>query len=711
MKQLSALVVLVLLAHGLLAQLCPQHRYVRDVFTDVEETSDIVFGQADPYGPGPLQTLRFDLYEPLGDTLANRPLIIHAFGGAFLIGTRDQPTIPAWARGYARRGFVFASIDYRIGFNPVDSDSPIRAAYRASQDVRAAMRHFAENQSVYGIDTNAIFLTGSSAGCFAGLISAFMEESDRPASTYGTLLEPSDLGCGDCSGNTDYGNREVIARGVINNWGALLDTIYIDPAANPDDMVPVLSFHGDADAAVPYGSGLPFSLPIFPEVDGSAPIHQRLDNVGVPNQLYTLSGRGHEPTLLEPWIVDTIVDVGSRFMVDVLEPQTAPIAGDPVVCIGDTLRYALPDRAGHRFCWQVAGGDVVQDDGHAITVAWTTDTLNWITAVETNTLDVRGDEQVLDVTVGPAPNPAFDWAASDGAVSFDPIDASGISWSWAFGDGDSSAIEAPVHIYGDTSMRTVRFAISNVYCTRTSSEVVDPALCPTAAFAWSAFDSTLTVSDSSAFATGLHWSFGDGAIDSGDLVQHTYAAPGIYDVTLTAANRSCIDAITETIEIVFCPVASFGVSVLGRTIELQDSSRFDDLIQWRLPDGTTSSLSAPSVSVPDTGTYTIRLIAVNVAGCADTATVDVRVSDIVSGLEAGAERSLQWPNPVDAAARIRPIDGWTGGERRVVWVDALGRRIERAIRNESVRAPRSSGVYLLIVEGAAGRTARRIIVR
>ena len=711
MKHLAALLAFILLALGIQAQLCPQQRYVQDVFTDVQETSGTVFGQADPYGPGPLQTLRFDLYEPLGDTLAKRPLIIHAFGGAFLIGTRDQPTIPAWARGYARRGFVFASIDYRIGFNPVDGDSPIRAAYRASQDVRAAMRHFAENESVYGIDTNAIFLTGSSAGCFAALITAFMEESDRPASTYGTLLEPTDLGCGDCSGNTDYGNREVKARGVINNWGALLDTIYIDPAANPDDVVPVLSFHGDADAAVPYGSGLPFSLPIFPEVDGSAPIHQRLDNVGVPNRLYTLSGQGHEPTLLQPWIVDTIVDVGSKFMADVLTPQTAPIAGDPVVCIGDTLRYTLPDQPGHRYCWQVAGGDVVLDDGHAITVAWTTDTLNRITAVETNTLDVRGDEQVLDVTVGPAPNPTFDWTAADGAVSFDPIDASGISWSWAFGDGDSSSLEAPVHTYGDTSVRTVRFAISNVYCTRSSSEVVDPALCPMADFAWSAFDSTVTVSDSSAFATALQWSFGDGAIDSGGVVQHTYAAPGIYDVTLTAANRSCTDAITQTVEIVFCPVAAFGASVDGFTIDLRDSSRYDDLIQWRLPDGTTTSLTDPSFTVSDTGTYTIRLIAVNAAGCSDTTTVQVRVSDIVSGVQTEVGETLHWPNPVNAAARIRPIGGWSGGERRVVWVDALGRRIERAIRREHVRAPRSPGVYLLIVEGTAGRTARRIIVR
>ncbi|MEZ4915929.1 MAG: carboxylesterase family protein [Chitinophagales bacterium] len=179
------------------AQNCQSQRYISEIFSNTQSHTGIKFGEADPYGLINNQDLYLDIVEPAGDSLQKRPLIIHAFGGGFLIGWRTEPVIPQMSESYAKRGFVFATIDYRLGFNVADGQSAERAVYRGAQDMAAALRFLVDSADVYGIDTSAIFLTGTSAGCFSALINGFMEESDRANinSTYGIFLEPDDLGC------------------------------------------------------------------------------------------------------------------------------------------------------------------------------------------------------------------------------------------------------------------------------------------------------------------------------------------------------------------------------------------------------------------------------------------------------------------------------------------------------------------------------------
>ena len=60
-------------------------------------------------------------------------------------------------------------------------------------------------------------------------------------------------------------------------------------------LVPAIMFHGTADPNVPFNSGFPFTLDIaLPIVYGSNLIHDRLDEVGIENELYAESGLLHE---------------------------------------------------------------------------------------------------------------------------------------------------------------------------------------------------------------------------------------------------------------------------------------------------------------------------------------------------------------------------------------------------------------------------------
>ena len=69
-------------------QECANGRYsTANLFPDVTVTSAVVFGSNTGVS-GSNQILRMDVYEPSGDALALRPVVICAFGGSFVGGAR-----------------------------------------------------------------------------------------------------------------------------------------------------------------------------------------------------------------------------------------------------------------------------------------------------------------------------------------------------------------------------------------------------------------------------------------------------------------------------------------------------------------------------------------------------------------------------------------------------------------------------------------------
>ena len=296
---ITLLLLAVLYASISTAQNCEYNRYNEQIFNDVTIHTNIVYGVApelDPPSGLPAQyhedqthdlDLLMDIYEPTGDTLTKRPMIIFIHGGAFLPGgTFHNDDMLAFCDTFAHRGYVTASMEYRLGYNAYDGDAAARAVYRAIQDGRAAIRFLKENADNYGIDTNNIFMLGSSAGAFIALQNLYMnEESERPSSTY----TAPDLGCLDCEGNTLVYNSHP--KAIVSLWGALQDSVLI----NLNDIKPTLLVHGTDDDIVPFGVGAPFNSATLPETYGSQPIAQRLANLGYVNpDNYFVTGEGHE---------------------------------------------------------------------------------------------------------------------------------------------------------------------------------------------------------------------------------------------------------------------------------------------------------------------------------------------------------------------------------------------------------------------------------
>lgn len=261
-------------------------RYVDPVFDDVTVTKDLVFGSGPDFGGKGTQQLDLDLYEPAGDTLARRPLVVLAFGGGFSYGDKEQ--LEPLATEYARRGFVAASITYRLDEDggqlryPVDA-SGLARILAAKHDLQAAVRWLRSEAVTYRLDPGKVAVGGVSAGAVTALVAGLM---------------PEDPGS---SGTPGLSSRVCTAVSIAGTAG--------DGLANPGDAGAIF-FHGDDDGIIPH------SLAEMTEED--------MRDAGLPTRLVTYPGEGHE--IYETQFAD-YMQRSSEWMVEQVVERTDSCAG------------------------------------------------------------------------------------------------------------------------------------------------------------------------------------------------------------------------------------------------------------------------------------------------------------------------------------------------------------------------------------------------
>ena len=145
-------------------------RYVDEVFPGVTVTSNIVWGQA-PNRAGVPVSLALNLYEPTGDTVSRRPALVVAHSGGFKVGTKTNAVSVDLANRFARKGYVGASISYRLsaqGCTVIDA-ACVESIVDATEDAQSAVRYFRANAATYGIDPDRIAIWGTSAGAITAM--------------------------------------------------------------------------------------------------------------------------------------------------------------------------------------------------------------------------------------------------------------------------------------------------------------------------------------------------------------------------------------------------------------------------------------------------------------------------------------------------------------------------------------------------------------
>jgi hypothetical protein len=322
---------------------CNSGRFDVNVFNQIDVNANIVYGN-NTTNMNQNIDLKLDIYSPQNDTMQKRPLIIWAHGGSFIDGNKNLPDVTRLSTDFAKKGYVCASIQYRLGItiDPFNiAANTLAASLRASQDMRAAVRYFkkdAATNNLYKIDTNLIYVGGVSAGGFAALQVAYLDkDSEVPL-----ILNPADLG--GLIGNSGNPNYSSSVRGVINLSGAVADVNWLESG-----NAPLVSLHGNQDEVVPYGNGMVrISGFNIISVQGSKPIHEKANELNIPDAFYTFYNQLHVPFSvhsqgLENVYMDTTIQFVSNFLYSNLgcvpsNPNPFPNTPiDPTVNVDDYL--------------------------------------------------------------------------------------------------------------------------------------------------------------------------------------------------------------------------------------------------------------------------------------------------------------------------------------------------------------------------------------
>ena len=292
MKKTITFLSLFISVLGIAQEPCSTGRYSSDVYPTTTLTSNIVYGQNLNYA-GTNKILKLDFYEPTSDTATVRPLIIWIHGGSFLGGTKTDADMVALSQAFSKKGYACASIDYRTGFFPIDSANSVKAVMRAVQDAKAALRFFykdrADGTNTYKIDTNNIFIGGSSAGAITALHLTYL---DRTCEINGYVPTGNLTALGGLEGNSGNPCYSSNVNGVINLCGALASYGWLE-AGN----LPLCSMHGTNDGTVKYNRGVVNPGVPLMYLDGSRMLHEQAQAVGVQSNFYTFHGAGHVPYL------------------------------------------------------------------------------------------------------------------------------------------------------------------------------------------------------------------------------------------------------------------------------------------------------------------------------------------------------------------------------------------------------------------------------
>jgi gliding motility-associated-like protein len=216
-----------------------------------------------------------------------------------------------------------------------------------------------------------------------------------------------------------------------------------------------------------------------------------------------------------------------------------------------------------------------------------------------------------------------------------------VTYTWNFGDGNSSTLTNPLHNYTGTGPFTVILrATSNNGCFHDSARVINTIFQePQAEFfvpSEVCLGTALPFTDQSvalnAIVNSWQWDFGDGNTSTVQHPTHTYTSAGTYTITLRIGTNVGCQTVgligSRTVTVNPLPTAAFNPSsplceTRGVTFTDASAPNAGTLTTWRwnFGDGNTSVLTtaAPFThTYPTAGPYTVTLQVETNKGCIST---------------------------------------------------------------------------------------------
>ncbi|MXV13861.1 PKD domain-containing protein [Hufsiella ginkgonis] len=233
-------------------------------------------------------------------------------------------------------------------------------------------------------------------------------------------------------------------------------------------------------------------------------------------------------------------------------------------------------------------------------------------------------------------------------VTFRNQSTGGVTYRYNFGDGTPELITSTnddvTHRYARPGNYTVTLYASSNCVTNIQSAVKvnilpKPVVLPFSASVTSGCPPlAVTFTPTGAAAVGYKWEFGDGTSSTLVSPKHVYTSTlPTYTVRLIVFNgQGCSDTLdmADLIKITPKPTAEFsaehgfGTEIPNYTFQFRDQSINPVSWAWDFGDGKKSTAKDPLHTYADTGSYKVKLIVANTAGCLDTMIHTVRINGV-----------------------------------------------------------------------------------
>ena len=187
-------------------------------------------------------------------------------------------------------------------------------------------------------------------------------------------------------------------------------------------------------------------------------------------------------------------------------------------------------------------------------------------------------------------------------VSFTFTGTNAQTYSWDFGDGDTSAVANPVHQYTSAGTWTVSLQVSGFGLSDTETKVNYITTAVQSAVANFTADQTtgivpltVTFTDQSlgSFNSEWSWDFGDGDTSAVQNPVHQYNTPGTYTVTLSVSGRGGADTEVKTD---YITVINTSVTQWFQFVSARTSARFGSSVIWQGSPNNVLSANASFIS-------------------------------------------------------------------------------------------------------------------
>ena len=208
------------------------------------------------------------------------------------------------------------------------------------------------------------------------------------------------------------------------------------------------------------------------------------------------------------------------------------------------------------------------------------------------------------------------------------ISSGKLAWNWTFGDGQSSTIESPTHLYTKPGGYKVTLTATANGCSNSLTKNATQFAKPKANFNYTGecafkemvFNNTSTIALGEKI--GTMWNFGDG--DRGTVInnRHTFTSAGNKTVKLYAISQfGCTDSATKTVVVKPTPTANFtydkvcDVDPVKFTNTTNVPGGITAIYNWSFGDGGSSTLKDPSYKYQNLGPKVITMTATGSNGC------------------------------------------------------------------------------------------------